>query len=120
MSRKNYYGHAFELSKDDERLEKFKQQRKDWGFDDTETWNLNTTIIKFALPRLKRFKEITFAYPAEFKDMEEWYKTLDKMINAFQVWLDDEYWFKENQDTLGKQVEEGFELFHKYFNALWW
>ena len=54
----NYYGFAWELRKDDYRHPKFKEQRKERGFDDTETWCLDSTITSFVLPRLERFKEL--------------------------------------------------------------
>ena len=47
---------SLDLSEDDERKELFKKQRLERGFDETELWNLDTTILKFILPRLKAFK----------------------------------------------------------------
>ena len=32
--------------------EKYKIQRKERGFDSTELWNLDTTLLRFLLPRL--------------------------------------------------------------------
>lgn len=40
------------------RFWKFLWQRWTRGFDDSETWSLDSTISYFILPRLKRFKEI--------------------------------------------------------------
>ena len=51
---------SLDLKEDDERKEIFKKQRLERGFDETELWNLDTTILKFILPRLKAFKENTF------------------------------------------------------------
>ena len=93
-----------------ERVEEYRRQRIERGFDDTELWNLDTTILKFVLPRLKRFRECTIGYPPEFKTLEEWQECLDKMI--------------DNIDKIIKSEEdadyEGFELFKKYFFNLWW
>ena len=37
--------------------EKYKQQRFEQGFDDTETWHMDRTIALFIIPRLKKFIE---------------------------------------------------------------
>jgi CRISPR/Cas system CSM-associated protein Csm2 small subunit len=93
-----------------ERVEEYKKQRIKRGFDDTECWNLDTTILQFVLPRLKRFRECTIGYPSEFESLENWTECLDKMI--------------DNIDKIIKSEEdadyEGFELFKKYFFNLWW
>lgn len=101
-----------------ERLEEFKQQRIERGFDDTETWNLEYVIAQFILPRLKRFKELTNGYPVGMKTMENWYAELDKMIEAFQLYAADA------SSCLDKDVEQkvqaGLDSFAKYFFHLWW
>ena len=49
---------ADEITENDELKEKYKQQRIERGFDDSELWNLDYTIASFVLPRLKRLKEL--------------------------------------------------------------
>ena len=95
---------------EDERWEKYKQQRIERGFDDSETWSLDATIIKFVLPRLKRFKEIPFGYPSCLNSQEEWDKILQTMID----WM-------ENYDVIMDDFEykEGRDNFFKYFSNLW-
>ena len=94
----------------EERQEKFKKQRIERGFDDTELWNFDTTILRFVLPRLKVFKEQTCAYPTDFNSLEEWKECIEKMIKSIEEISTDEY----NADY------EGFELFKKHFFDLWW
>lgn len=98
---------------DSEKAEVYKQQRLERGFDDTETWNLDSTIAAFIVPRLKRFKEINTGYPPELTE-EQWDEILDKMIKFFEFASDDSKFLEENI------YEEGFDLFHKYFHSLWW
>ena len=95
---------------DPERKEIYKQQRIKRGFDDTELWNLDSTILKFVLPRLKRFKECTIGYPSEFESHEAWLECIDEMIENIEKII--------NSDEDGDY--EGFELFKKYFFNLWW
>ena len=96
---------------DPKRAEEYKKQRIERGFDDTELWNLDSTILKFVLPRLKRFKECTIGYPSSFNTYEEWIACLEKMINSIEAILEDSH---EEADF------EGFELFKEHFFHLWW
>ena len=55
----------------------------------SELWDLDYTIIKFILPRLKKFKEINIiSYPTKCGNIENWHKIIDKMIWSFQFALD--------------------------------
>ena len=49
------FSHATGLPKNDDRLETYKEQRLERGFDDSELWNLDITIINFILPRLEEW-----------------------------------------------------------------
>ena len=83
-----------------------------------ETWNLDQTIAKFIIPRLKLFKEVTDCYPGQFERAEEWNVVLDKMLDAFSIVS--EKTASERSDSETKIVEEGLDLFRKHFNDLWW
>lgn len=109
-----------ELSDDDKRIPKLLKQIKKRGFDDSELWNLDVTIAKFVLPRLKRFKEIITSCPGTFEgddDIEQWYTILDKIIFSMEKISQDNY--SDPNLDIDKKVEEGLELFGKYFSALW-
>ncbi len=106
------------LNKDDERYEKYKNQRMENGFDDSETYSLDYVISQFVLPRLKRFRELTNGFPSELSSMTEWKIILDKMIAAFE--LDVKRFDCTFTDMEQKVLNEGFELFFKYYHSLWW
>lgn len=114
----NYYGCAHTLDKSDKRLKRFAKQRRERGFDDTETWGLDSTIAEFTLPRLKRFRELVCGHPGSLT-MEEWEAILDKMVRAFELVTDDE---KGRNLSKGewKEVDQGLDLFSKWFLHLWW
>lgn len=101
------------IDRGDKRWDDFKQQRLERGFDDSETWALDCTIAKFIEPRLRRFKEIKAGYPAIMSE-EKWDDILDKMIYAFECINKDTV--SDNEDS----VDEGLDLFRKYFFNLWW
>ena len=110
-----------DLNKDDKRQETFKQQRLERGFDDTETWNLDYTIASFILPRLKRFKQVANCYPGNMT-LEEWEDILDKMIDAFEIKVKEngESWTSKEEKTKCQKIQEGLDLFAKYYFHLWW
>ena len=97
-------------------------QRRTRGWDDRETWNLDYSLALIIAPRLKRFKELTHCHPMDIT-MNQWYNVLDKMIFTFEKLADDEYQWPgigDNSEETIKAVEEGRELFHKYYHDLWW
>lgn len=120
---------------DDHRWEVFKKERLTKGYDETETWNLDHTIIRFMLPRIKTLKEIQCGYPARLESMEAWEEILDKITDALQLYLDTdgdclEYYpqhpsIYDNNENKIKEAEEnnkifkeGWELLHEWFFCL--
>lgn len=114
----------------------------------SDLWSLDITIAKFVLPRLKKFKKENIGYPCieEMDTPEKWDEALDKMILAFEYaanqddwWLDDpkynyiraeskyddEYVTQIRNSCLaeGKRrqavINEGLQLFAKWFRYLW-
>jgi len=54
---KNYYGMANSLPSSDPRLPEMISDMEKHGFDETEIWDLKSTMLAFTIPRLKAFKE---------------------------------------------------------------
>ncbi len=98
---------------------KYLYQRLTRGWDDTETWNLDYCIAKFALPRLKRFKEFHNGFPPDITE-EEWNKYLDKMIYAMQVEVDENKPDFDYKEIDWEKFKEGTFYFGTYFRHLWW
>lgn len=104
--------------KDEKREPKFSEQRKEVGFDDTETWSLTDTISRFIIPRLKRFKVVNNGVP-HGQTEESWDMILDKMILSFELTCRDSG-SRDYTDEERIQLNEGLDLFRKYFFELWW
>lgn len=109
-----------------------------------ELWCLNTTLAKYIYPRLKEFRDYGCGGPGgighktgNFKCkgkygpkynsklyIKHWSEILDKMVDAFELWLSSDDWDCEiNSKEYNKRwskIEEGFNLFTKWFGALWW
>lgn len=111
------------VDRGDKRYDRYAKQLKENGFSDTETWSLDSTISKFIIPRLKRFKEVSNGFPGDI-DMtaEKWSIILDKIIFAFEFHLVADDWSnnKEGFDVEYAKYEEGMQLFAKWFGHLWW
>lgn len=99
---------------DDVRWNMFEKQRLERGFDDSELWNLNTTISGFIIPRLKTFREQHCSTPENITD-EEWNEILDEIIVAFELIHDDLEYDKASES----KINNGLKLFAKYFRNLW-
>lgn len=111
------------LEKKDERYKKHKQQIKDRGFCDAETWALDSIVSRFILPRLIRFKELNNGFPYGYT-FQQWQVAIDDMIFAFDWNLTCE----DKCDTMKKSEirkawirhRRGLNLFAKHFRDLWW
>lgn len=108
------YGYS-SIIPDDDRQEKWKKQREERGFDDTEFWSLFTTIARFIHPRLKTWIDYEpVSYPPEIT-YEEWMHILKVMERSFRMIADDNFFAAKDY----KEVKEGLDLFHEYYLHLW-
>ena len=126
-----------------------KRQKKIRNIKYKDIYNLDNTIARFILPRLKFFRKKICSCPYGFT-LEEWKDILDKMILAFELILDKSepnfgelkfntkktdngHWkmVKDPDSTFDteaymkwhidrqKTIEEGLKLFAEYFQDLW-
>lgn len=111
------------------------------GWCDAESWDFSLSVAPNILPRLKVYKEqhnCLFNRPegGGSHTKEETLEILDKMIFAFEclcvkedesfdgiLLLEDkkevEEWKRQNTEK-SKKIQEGLELFGKYFREIWW
>ena len=90
---KNNFSIAEEVYKDEpEKLEKYKKQRDEIGFDDTETWHLDKTVALFLIPRLKRYIQVNNGFPGGETE-ESFNDKLDFIVKSFE-----EYYYDENNE----------------------
>ena len=109
---------------------KFTTERKiSVQIDDFDTWSLDHTLAIIIYPALVKYKEDSkvTGHPCLGSDDVEsctsgvcgcetkWQEMLDKMIYSFKSIIDDE--FSETAEE--KKIQEGLELFGKYYRGLW-
>jgi len=97
------------------KMKAHRKHYKNHGWDPTETWNLDITIAKFVLPRLKYLKENTHGYPASITS-EEWDGILSKIILMFSLTIEENI---DNTEESAQQAKEGLQLFAEYYRHLW-
>lgn len=112
------YGYSKNYPKHD-KAKKWRKQRKKRGFDDTELASLDTSLARHIYPRLLAFRDYTKSYPMGMTE-EQWNEILDKMLFSFKIIMDEEYFDLPAEDTeTHKILQQGFELFGKYYQHLW-
>lgn len=99
---------------------KSRIEQKYWShshdFPIEEIWNTETTIAAFIAPRLKAFKSLKkHGSPPEMGSERQWNSTIQKMIDAFEI-LGRPYTPTDEEEPI---VEEGLDLFRKYYRNLW-
>ena len=66
---------------------------------------------------LKSFKKCNInSYPGNLSGTEEWHGIIDKMIYSFEIIANDDIVAQINQK---EEIQEGLDLFAKYFMDLW-
>ena len=105
---------------------KWFYQRGTRGYSEKDTWSIDWYILKIMIPMLQNLRDTHHGVPGELTD-EEWIKILNDIIEGFKAGKrvidldypsDDRDWVKhqkEDEETFNK----AFELFHKWFFALW-
>ncbi len=112
-------------------------QRRRRGFDDSELWSLDSTVLVFILPRLKRFRaKERWGWPGpeaifdiDYEDfeklseeevadlsarsIEEWDRMLDKMIRAIELQIGHAGIFQK----LNPEWKEGDSRRHKFIDS---
>ncbi len=138
MKPNNYYGFAFDdcrksynkkflkskegkkaLKECEERKKKLQKDLEENGIDVSETWNLDFTLSHLILPRLEIFRDNLHGYPSNLKSMKEWKKILNKMIYSFKSSINDYENLESDSKKEFKKIQEGFDLFGKYYMNLW-
>ena len=105
------------INENDDRWEKYTQQRLERGFDNSELWSLDGTIAKFIAPRIRAFYEDAKqgSYRPDGISREEWLEALGKIAEGFELMALD-----REKTEYEEAIEcEALGLFSDYFFILW-
>jgi len=108
---------------DDKREKKYEKQRIERGFDDSELWSLDYTIIELILPRLKTFNKKykdTFIKPCNTQ--KKFIENLNFIIKGFDLYLDEDNDKYDNLDFREKDaiIDKALDAFRRIFRGLWY
>lgn len=110
------YGLSSTISLKDKRQKRWAKQRRELGFDETELWNLDCTIAKFLVPRLKAFRKSHAGIPGALEnEPERWNEILDAMIEGFELY--DAKFHRTREEC--RKVNKALRLLVKWFGCLW-
>ena len=103
------------------KLEHYKKQREEQGFDDTETWHLDKTFALFIIPRLKRFLEVNNGYPSGETE-ESYNEKINYIIKSFEYYYHNEYEHSSLDDEKVKleNAKSAVKFLHDLWFHLWW
>ena len=116
-SYKKYFKH-FDFYKD----KSFRDYNKNaLRKEERDTWNLDVYLAGIIYPRLCYLRDHHSGHPCAYKNDKEWKEAMTKMIYSFEWILKDMYSsdFEQYNAVTEEKVQEGLELFGKYFRALW-
>lgn len=106
---------------DPSQLNRYKKQREENGFDDTETWHLDKTFALFLIPRLKRFIKVNNGFP-NGETYESYIEKLKFIVKSFE-----EYYYEEDNDSSLEIEKERLQNAKNAVNTLsqlwfhlWW
>jgi hypothetical protein len=111
MKPKNYYGSAFDKDmKNDYRQKRWAKEREKHGFDDTEIWSLDVTLLLFLYPRLKKLVK-TRASLFEFE-------TTDPVADLYNYLTP--YYKKDKFNGLEIDNDTFLDLFANAYGRMWY
>lgn len=85
-------------------------------FSTKEIWGIYAFIANYIVQALQAYKDHDKAgIPYGFEEMDEWNATIQKMIDAFDILRRGVYIYDDKE----KEINEGLDLFRKYFRHLW-
>ncbi len=95
-------------------------QRLTRGYTDSDIWNLDTTIAKFVLPRLRALRDGGGCGNPDGLTMEEWNALMGEMIYAFEYYAssEDRICATSNSNELSR-IQGGLAAFAVYYCHLW-
>lgn len=97
---------------------KYLWQRLIRGYSDYDLLNLDLTIAKFILPRLKTFGKTIDHYPASLPTEIIWADYIDDMIFTFEAKIKYFPDLPANEKEL-KRYRRGLVAFSRFYDYLW-
>lgn len=95
------------------RQSRFFQERIKYGFDNSDIWNLDSTIIKFLILRLEDLKEFGSSWYYKGKEVT-CREICEDILKGFYLYLED-----NNSKKSQRIIKHSFQVFRNNFGHLW-
>ena len=122
----NNYGVNF-TQKGDQRREVWEEQKKLYGFDERETWNLNNIFVEWLYCHCKMYLDKAGNiinldyYKFEFEGIEYTQReAIEYIIEKCKPYLTTKFEYSEDEDAAIKGVQKAINLWSMVFPAMWW
>ena len=117
----NEYGTNF-MPDDDSREKDWSKERKEYGFDNRETWNLNRIFIEWIYTRVKMYKEYTCRiintnfHKITYKDNEiTQAEAMDKILELSKLCL-----LSDDDELIYGNLREICDIWKELLPLMWW
>lgn len=111
----------------DERKAEWREEKKEYGFDERSTWNLYYTMTLLGYERLKHYREIApvemddpgLSHSYEIDGKEVAYGVIiDRILKGFEDYLEKNDSFED--DKTMDEWQKCWELYALIMRSLWW
>ena len=99
------------------RQSRYFKERLEFGFDNSDIWNLDTSTIRFLILRLEQLKEFNSSW--YYKGNEVSCREIcEDILKGFYLYLEDSY--KVNNSKKSQRIiKHSFQVFRDNFSQLW-
>ena len=125
LERKDIFPYSYQVKSTDSRYEKWMKQRKIYGFDDSETWDLNSTFYLWLYEHLRMYIDVASdVVNLEFHKFE-WHGHEYTQLEIINMILERiGFYFSEEYDDWTEEhivyINEIGELWAIVLPAMWW
>lgn len=98
----------------------YRYEVNEEGFRSSDFFSLDYSLACYIYSHLCYFRDYCMVGHPGSITMEEWTKIINHMVRGFKLYIIQDYRPKRNTKTYNKKIKKGFELFIKWFGALWY
>ena len=99
------------------RQSRYFKERLEYGFDNSEIWNLDTSTIRFLILRLEDLKEFDSSWYYQGKEVT-CREICEDILKGFYLYLEQSFNPKQDRKTY-RTIRHSFKVFRNNFGNLW-
>lgn len=123
LKQDNYFAN---FCYDDETRSKiWEEERKKYGFDSRETWNIDTGLAEWLYTRLKRYQEVSAVdtdrckYEIDGKEITLT-EAIQKVIDSCEFYLLNKWGEISYEEKAYDKMKDALHILENIFPSLWW